>query len=120
MNLLYLVILRISIEMAGLSVAITLEQKKKNQAESLKILVNTMKKQIQNMTQKAGMNLMIMMRQTGILAILLPTGCLSLNLLYNNSMPTTTQHIPEDLIMKALALTGTEIEEMEEIYSNFQ
>ncbi len=36
-------------------------------------------------------------------------------------MPTsTTQHIPEELIEEALALTGTEIEEMEEIYSNFQ
>jgi hypothetical protein len=41
---------------------------------------------------------------------------LSQNLLYNNSMPTTTtQHIPEELIEKALALCGKKMEDMNKI-----
>ena len=40
---------------------------------------------------------------------------LSLNLLYNNSMPTTTQHIPEELIERSLALCGKTMEDMNKI-----
>lgn len=40
---------------------------------------------------------------------------LSLNLLYNNSMPTTTQHIPDELIEHSLALCGKTMEDMNKI-----